>query len=255
MPIRISVFRGRDKTSELYSVKEFGNDCLLVSLDKVLEYLDVINVIQADESNRSMVRTDVALFSRRAMREAVINAFLHNNYLYGIAPAFTVYSDRIEILSRGVLAPGQTREGFFLGESMPVNKGLSDIFLQLHISERSGRGVPIIVEEYGRSAYEFRENSIVVTIPFNRVYAEDAGNSNNYSFGTVASAKSTKTKDIQSKILDALVKDNSLKLDELAQSFGVSKATVSKAVAALKRDGKLKRVGSNKTGYWQVINL
>lgn len=31
-------------------------------------------------------------------------------------------------LSRGTLAPKQTLEGFFLGESVPVNRCLSDIF-------------------------------------------------------------------------------------------------------------------------------
>ena len=58
-------------------------------------------------------------------------------------------------------------EGFFLGESVPVNAKLSDIFLQLHISEKSGRGVPKIIETYGKECIEFRKNSIVVKIPFN----------------------------------------------------------------------------------------
>lgn len=58
-------------------------------------------------------------------------------------------------------------EGFFSGESIPVNKKLSEIFLQLHISEKTGRGVPKITEKYGKDAFEFRENAIVVKIPFN----------------------------------------------------------------------------------------
>ena len=62
-----------------------------------------------------------------------------------------------------------TMEGFFLGESIPVNEKLSEIFLQLHISEKSGRGVPKITEMYGEDAFSFRENSIVVTIPFERI--------------------------------------------------------------------------------------
>ena len=52
-------------------------------------------------------------------------------------------------------------EGFFLGESIPVNEKLSEIFLQLHISEKSGRGVPKITEMYGKDAFSFRENSFV----------------------------------------------------------------------------------------------
>ncbi|WP_231723224.1 ATP-binding protein [Caviibacter abscessus] len=102
-----------------------------------------------------------------AFREATINAFVHNKWINGNAPMFTIYSNRIEILSHGKLASNQTMEGFFLGESIPVNQKLSDIFLQLHISERSGKGVPKIIDTYGKDVFDFRENSIVVTIPFN----------------------------------------------------------------------------------------
>ena len=35
------------------------------------------------------------------------------------------------------------------------------------LSEKFGRGVPKIVETYGKECFEFRKNSIVVKIPFN----------------------------------------------------------------------------------------
>ena len=109
------------------------------------------------------------MFDNKAFREAIINAVLHNLWVSGNEPMISVFSDRIEILSRGTLPPAQTMEGFFLGESVPVNEKLSEIFLQLHISEKSGRGVPKIIETYGREAFTFRENSIVVTIPLHRI--------------------------------------------------------------------------------------
>lgn len=169
IPIRFAIFNGKDKASTMYSVREFGNTCLLLSLDKVLEYGDILNVPQADERERKVERKEIPLFHTEVFREAIINAFVHNQWLSGNAPMITVFSDRIEILSRGTIPPGQTMEGFFAGESVPVNQKLSDIFLQLHISERTGRGVPKITEVYGKETYEFRENSIVVSIPFTRV--------------------------------------------------------------------------------------
>ncbi len=172
IPIRFAIFNGKDKASTMYSVREFGNTCLLFSLDKVLEYGEVLNVPQADERGRKVVRKEVSLFEQDAYREAIINAFVHNQWTTGNAPMITVFSDRIEILSRGTIPPGQTIEGFFAGESVPVNQKLSDMFLQLHISERTGRGVPKITEVYGKETYEFRENSIVVSIPFTRVQTE-----------------------------------------------------------------------------------
>ena len=157
----------------MYSVREFGNTCLLFSLDKVLEYGEVLNVPQADERGRKVERKEVMLFDEEAYREAVINAFVHNQWTTGNAPMLTVFSDRIEILSRGKMPPGQTLEGFYAGESVPVNQKLSDMFLQLHISERTGRGVPKSTEVYGKETYEFRENSIVVSIPFTRVRLDE----------------------------------------------------------------------------------
>ena len=82
---------------------------------------------------------------------------------------FTAYQDRIEITSLGHMPPNQTKEGFFSGVSIPVNQKLSEILLQLHISEKSGRGVPKIIEAYGKEVFDFRDNAIVVTIPFNRL--------------------------------------------------------------------------------------
>ena len=169
IPIRFAIFNGKDKASTMYSVREFGNTCLLFSLDKVLEYGEVLNVPKADERGRKVERKEVPLFDEQAYREAIINAFVHNQWTTGNAPMITVFSDRIEILSRGKMPPGQTMDGFYAGESVPVNQKLSDMFLQLHISERTGRGVPKITEVYGKGTYEFRENSIVASIPFTRV--------------------------------------------------------------------------------------
>lgn len=67
------------------------------------------------------------------------------------------------------MPPKQTKEGFYAGVSIPVNDKLTEILVQLHISEKSGRGVPRIVGAYGEQAFNFRDNSITVTIPFNRL--------------------------------------------------------------------------------------
>ena len=44
----------------------------------------------------------------------------------------------------------------------------AEIFLQLHLNEQFGRGVTSIINAYGNEAFEFREDAIVVKIPFNR---------------------------------------------------------------------------------------
>ena len=165
----VAVFAGNDKASTMYSVREFGNTCILYSLDDVLHYGELLNIPQADERNRVVERKEVPLFDYKAYSEAVINAFVHNKWVDENGPMFTGFKDRIEILSRGVLPPKQTIEGFYAGESVPVNEALSKIFIQLHITEHTGRGIPKITSVYGKENIRIKENNILVTIPYNRL--------------------------------------------------------------------------------------
>ncbi len=253
IPIRVAIFSGPTKADNMYSVREFGNQCLLYSLDEVLRYGDVLNIIQADERERVVERKEVPLFENDAFREAVINAFVHNKWVSGNEPMITVFSDRIEILSRGSLAPEQTIEGFFAGESVPVNKKLSEILLQLHISEKTGRGVPKITQRYGKEAYEFRENSIVVTIPFSwiNVMSDKVGDKRSDKVGD----KNTESflNHTQTRILAEIRNNPNITKPRLAEILKLGKTTIDKGIAVLKKHGYIERVGSNKSGYWKVL--
>lgn len=257
VPIRVSIFSGKTKTSPLFSVREFGYQCILYSLDEVLRYGDVLNIIQADEKNRVVERKEVSLFENDAFREAIINAFVHNKWVSLNEPMIIVFSDRIEILSRGTLPPEQTFEGFFAGESIPVNKKLSEIFLQLHISEKTGRGVPKITEKYGRSVYEFRENSIAVKIPFrwinenqNKVLQEEfsAGHESDERSDLYLELSST-----QAKVVSLMKENPRISIKELSDSTQKKIPTIKKAISLLKQKDYIERFGSNKEGFWKVL--
>ena len=246
LPIRFSLFKGKTKASTMYAVREFGNMSLLMTLDRVLDYGEILNVPQADERNRIVERKEVMLFDADAYREAIINAFVHNLWVTGNEPMFTVYEDRIEILSRGTLAPEQTIDGFFAGESVPVNKKLSEIFLQLHISEKSGRGVPKILETYGKGAFEFRENSIVVTIPFNRLDLDHTTQVITQVTTQVATQViERQLNDIEVKILDFCFEPKSTK--ELAELLEFKeRKSVSRYLTVLLREGRIAMTIPNK---------
>ena len=246
IPLRVSIFEGKTKGSRLFSVREFGNNCLLYTLDELLRYGDVLNLIQADETNRVVERKEVPLFDNKAFREAMINAVLHNQWTSGNEPMVTVFLDRIEILSRGTITPAQTMEGFYLGESVPVNEKLSEIFLQLHISEKSGRGVPKISEVYGKNAFSFRENSIVVTIPFEKVgiITEKVGNK---------SAGKSGMNERRQRILKEMRDNPNVTAKELHNMLEISETAVDNNISFLKSNGYIERVGSKKKGYWKVL--
>ncbi len=248
IPLRVSIFDGKTKGSNLFSVREFGNNCLLYTLDELLRYGDVLNIIQADERDRVVERKDIPLFDNKAFREAVINAVLHNQWTSGNEPMISVFSDRIEILSRGTIPPAQTMEGFYLGESVPVNEKLSEIFLQLHISEKSGRGVPKITEVYGKNAFTFRENSIVVTIPFTRIQDLKVGNKVGKKVGNKKPLNENREKII------AEMRDNpNITTAQLHVILGISETAVGNNITFLKENGYIERIGAKRGGYWKVL--
>ncbi|WP_242826982.1 RNA-binding domain-containing protein [Butyrivibrio sp. MC2013] len=250
IPLRVSIFEGKTKSAPLFSVREFGNNCILYSLDSLLQYGDVLNIIQADETDRVVERKEVPLFDNKAFREAIINAVLHNYWASGNEPMISVYSDRIEILSRGTLAPAQTMEGFYLGESVPVNEKLSEIFLQLHISEKSGRGVPTIIDTYGKDAITFRENSIVVTIPFNRL--NEVGKKVGKKVGNSDVDRPILNPRRQTILLE-IEQNPYITKHELAEKIGISTTAIDNNISYLRQNGFVDRVGKTKGGYWRII--
>lgn len=253
IPIRVAIFSGTSKADNLFSIREFGNQCLLYSLDEVLRYGDVLNIIQADERQRIVDRKDIPLFNNEAFREAIINAFLHNKWIDQNEPMITVFSDRIEILSRGSLPKNQTIEGFFSGESIPVNRKLSEIFLQLHISEKTGRGVPTIIKQYGRNAFVFNEKSILVKIPFNWINRSSTYDNNCVEDSHVI--YKPYINETNTRIFKEIKNNPYITKKELQVKLLKSKSTIDNGIAFLKDNGYITRVGANKNGYWKINNV
>lgn len=255
--VRFSIFAGKSKADKMYSVKEFGNTCLFYVIERIRDYGTILNVPQADEQDRDVSRRDIPLFSQSAYDEAVFNAFIHNDWLKMNAPMFTAYEDRIEILSHGGLPSDQTMEGFFRGDSKPRCPELAKMFIQLHISESSGRGVPRIVQAYGKSVFDFEDGFIVTTIPFKRIHSAewtpheifDAGKRTQNDVKKSVEESLTSN---QRKVLSELRDNPNMTVEELTAVCRLSKSGVAKILNILKQRNLIHRVGNNRRGYWAV---
>ena len=258
--IRFGVFKGRTKADKLITIREFGYQCLLDSIDKVIDYGELLNEPQIDERNRLVERKEIPLFDMDAFREATINAFLHNDWTTGNEPMFTAYSNRIEILSRGSIPQNQTIEGFFSGTSVPVNEKLSEILLQLHISEKMGRGVPTITKAYGRTVFDIQDNSIKVTIPFNRIFPEDEPGYEEKERNKESNLERVKPSrfnpsNTQTKVYREMKRNPNVTIAQLANKLKVSTTAIDNAVYVLKSQGMVVREGSKKNGYWETCEI
>lgn len=232
--VRVSVFNGTRKSLGLKSIKEFGNTCILYALDAIIDYgRDVLNIPITDETDRRLERNDVYRFNYDAYREAIINAFVHNDWMHLNAPQISVFTDRIEILSHGLLGADQTFDGFFKGVSRPVNPALAHVFMQLGISDRSGKGVPTIIDAYGKKCYTFNEDSISLILPFKEAF-------------------NTKTT-LKDSVIASMKNNPFITASALSKQLHVSLSMINKTILQLKNQGKIERHGSNKNGSWIVV--
>ena len=248
IPVRVSIFSGKSKSDRLFSVKEFGNQSLISVIDRIIDYSDSINMTKSIEHFDKGYREDIPLFNQECFNEALKNAFIHNNWLRRVSPMITFFEDRVEIISFSRLAPRQTINGFYSGNSIPVNEELSTIFLATHLSERSGKGMPLLVSVYGKKAFEIGEEFIKVTIPYNW----------QHKFEDLVDKTVDKLVDKLSKIdlliLKTIKENPYLSQPKIAEKCEIGKTTVQNTIIKLKELKIIERVGSNKTGYWKVVN-
>ena len=185
------------------------------------------------------------LFDEDTFREAWTNAVVHNKWVEGIPPAVYWYDDRLEIVSYGTIPNGMTKEDFLSGKTHPVNEELMKIFLQCHIVEQTGHGVPKVVRKYGAKAYDFGTSTIAVTIPFDR-----SGFKNKQENATVnATAKLTNT---EKAILSLISEDKAITVGGLSEKIGKHRTTILRALSQLKEKKTYRKSRLRKTGHWEI---
>ena len=238
--IKVAKFSGKDK-SELIVRNEFGNKCLFLASEQVLQYCEALNETKVELTGR-IQRKETKLFDFDALREAWLNAMVHNRWARNVPPAIYIYSDRIEIVSTGGLPSNINLVEFYSGKSYPVNPELQKIFGQLDIVEQTGHGVPLIVSKYGKDAFTISDNFITVTIPFNYEGAD--------TFVYDAAALNA----TQVKIIALLKKDSTLTINQLANKLNLSEPAIKKNLKFLKEYNMIVREGSDKKGMWRVIS-
>jgi predicted HTH transcriptional regulator len=163
MSIKSARYSGLTRV-DLVENNEYGYCCLVKATKQLLDKVELENKTYARITGKAE-REERRLWNARALREAVINAIVHNDYTTEAPPKVEFFDDRIEITSIGGLVQGMTQEEFFTGLSMPRNKELMRVFRDLDVVEHLGSGIPRILEAYGRECFTFSDNFLRMTFP------------------------------------------------------------------------------------------
>ena len=96
-----------------------------------------------------------------SIREMIANAVIHRSYMVESSVQVSVYDDRIEVDSPGMLYDGLDIERAMSGTSRCRNAAIAEAFKYMGIVDKWGTGIPRILrecEEYELPELEFEES-------------------------------------------------------------------------------------------------
>jgi len=160
--VKVAKYKGTTR-ADLAESNEYGYGSLIKATKSVLDKIELENRTLTQITSKE--RLEKRLWNGIALREAIINAFVHNDYTREIAPKFEIFQDRIEITSAGALPEGLSESEFFEGYSVPRNKELMRVFKDVDLVEQLGSGIPRILETYGKECFQFSANFLRMVFP------------------------------------------------------------------------------------------
>jgi len=192
-----------------------------------------------------------------AIREIVVNMIVHRDYTHYGASSIKIFNDRIEFYNPGKLPDNITIDKIFSGDYVSEirNLKIATLFKEIKLIEKYGSGFSRIIKAF--KAYNLQipvfENfqSGFRTI----VYAKKLNDTDVTQ--NVTDVTDTVTDTVTDKrykqIIDMIKSNFNISTIEISEKLGVSKRTILRDIEKLKTQNKLKRIGSEKGGHWQII--
>lgn len=239
--MKVAVYNGVDKY-DLIENSENGYHSLINSTYKVLDKLDKYNTTHAKITGKAN-RDEWQNIDKVALREAVINAIIHNDYVLNeVPPVFEIYDDRLEITSRGGLPIGMTEEDFYAGISNPRNKVLMRVFKDMDLVEHLGSGMGRILKKYDKSIFEIKENYIKITFKFENYKDNDSN-------GTQMERKWNANGTL---IIDYLKENKKITAKIARELLGLGKSQTYRILDELQKDDVIVKMGKSRGTYYRL---
>lgn len=133
---------------------------LLAAIEKITDFISARNT--SEEMEMGMFRISIPEFDPRAVREAVVNAFVHRDYTQLGRVLVKLDADGLSVSNPGGFIEGVTYQNILTVEPHGRNPVLADALKRIGLAERSGRGVDRIFEGsllYGRDVPDYSEST------------------------------------------------------------------------------------------------
>lgn len=153
--ISLAKYEGTDR-SILHESTDFGHCSLIKGTKQLLQKLDKENLSFTRIVGKAKI--DKRQIDPVSLKEATVNAIVHNDYSNGIPLKFEIFQNRIELTSSGCLSRQLSKEEFLTGYSAPKNKILMTVFRDLNLVDFLGSGIPRILSRYDQSVFKFSDH-------------------------------------------------------------------------------------------------
>ena len=210
------------------------------------------NVIKQKNDERSIRFYN---YPYQALEEAVVNALYHRDYKEREPVEITIEPDRISILSYSgpdrSISMDAIREAKTLRSRRYRNRRLGEFLKEINLTEGRATGIPTIQDELkknGSSPATIETDDIrsyfLIDIPCHQDFILE---------NIMEGIKGMDLKPRQQHIIELIHNDQHITYDELATSLKVSRQTIFKEVAALRKVNIIEHIGPRHGGGW-VIN-
>ena len=175
-----------------------------------------------------------------ALREIVVNMIVHRDYMSSNDSVIKIFDDHISFFNPGNLPEGLTINQLIRGDYSPSirNKQIATVFKEGGIIEKYGSGIKRVLEAFNK--YELPQP----------VFKETQKGFKVTVFKTTQ--KTTQKIQTRDQILELLGENPKMTREGLARAIGKSPNTIKGHIVKLKAEGKLKRIGSDRNGYWET---
>ncbi len=199
------------------------------------------------QSGKSVNSPSVPEISKIVFEELLVNALVHRDYFSEAPVRIFVYQDRIEIINPGSLLNHLTIQKIKAGISMSRNPVLCS-YASKGILPYSGLGTGIqrALQLYPHIVFDDDKelNQFKAIVHRNRA--------NNFQYGTINETINETLKYADHPLIGLLRENPEMSYDEMAERLNKGRSTIYRNIMKLRKEKKLKRVGSRKTGYWEV---
>ena len=250
--VKFAVYK--NKRMDFAVKKEFSGSWIAM-LDQVLEYVNLYNDTSAQVIGNSGTRTEVQSYPAPSLREIVVNAFAHFDAGFPSDVKIEFYSDHVEIASPGALYRTTMKE-VLSGRQSFRNPNLVYVLNKFNYIENYATGLKKTLAAYDpytvSPKYESTEHFFVVTLPNVKWIGIEEENVPEKVLENVLDHVPEHLSEDAKKILDAIRGNPEITKNELAIVIGKTIKTVGRKLSELKKNGWIKRVGSDRKGYWKV---